>query len=82
MRRKTTMGVDPPKQSKETTEQAQGICGAIEPFARCTLPAGHTCRHRQGSFTWLDDDVIARRAARKAARKAAVAKPEKAEKSS
>lgn len=64
------MGVDPPKQGEET-DRAQGICGAIEPFARCTLPAGHTCRHRQGNFTWLDDDVLARREAAKAARKAA-----------
>lgn len=37
-------------------------CGAIHGFYVCELRPGHTCRHRERGFTWLDVAVIRARA--------------------
>lgn len=37
-------------------------CGAVHGFYVCELQPGHTCRHREDRFTWIDAAVIAARA--------------------
>ncbi len=37
-------------------------CKAVDGFYICELRAGHTCRHRDGDYTWMDERVDAARA--------------------
>ena len=33
-------------------------CESVNGFFRCELQVGHTCRHREGIETWLDQSVL------------------------
>ena len=37
-------------------------CTATQNFYVCQLQAGHTCRHREGDYTWIDKAVLGARA--------------------
>lgn len=48
-------------------------CTAIHGFYRCQLQSGHESRHRDGSYTWLDQSVANARAAKQHAIQAIIA---------